>query len=508
MDPHSIHPPMGGTVRSAWENRSSRPSEPVLTRMTTWAGLFVLGCRHLGQRFGASTLHRGSGPGSTAGQERARPEGWQRSSRIEPEGTASPRTASVQGLSMAGSRIGSARLAGIVGTCFVVGFAGVLAATSDAMHVPGTRTIEAITSRIRLSSRSAEASYVPPPSARTPLRTVSSETVPPSQPARDTAEPAVPGATLPPPPASARIGPVTHVWQTWNNCGPATITMALSALGRAETQIAAVNFLKTSKDDKNVDPSELVAYARSRGLDAEWRVGGDVTILKRLLAERIPVIVEVGFNPEGKDWMGHYRLLVGYDDATARFTAYDSYLAPGVNVPQPYDTLDGDWRAFNRTFIPIYRPAQAETVIAIAGSADTEPQNLRALATATRELTERPKDAFVWFNQGMSLTALGRTADAAASFDQARLLKLPWRMLWYQFGPFDAYLAEGRLDDVLTLANANLAQTPDLEESHFFKGRALQEAGRFAEARASYQRALAANSRYIPAYHYLSTLPK
>ena len=210
MDPHSIHPPMGGTVRSAWENRSSRPSEPVLTRMTTWAGLFVLGCRHLGQRFGASTLHRGSGPGSTAGQERERPEGGRRSSRIEPEGTASPRTASVQGLSMAGSRIGSARLAGIVGTCFVVGFAGVLAATSDAMHVPGTRTIEAITSRIRLSSRSAEASYVPPSSARTPLRTVSSETVPPSQPARDTAEPAVPGATLPPPPASAPTPGTQH----------------------------------------------------------------------------------------------------------------------------------------------------------------------------------------------------------------------------------------------------------------------------------------------------------
>ena len=284
--------------------------------------------------------------------------------------------------------------------------------------------------------------------------------------------------------------------------------MALSALGRAETQMAAVNFLKTSKDDKNVDPPEIVAYARSRGLNAEWRVGGDLTILKRLLAESIPVIVEVGFNPDGKDWMGHYRLLVGYDDATARFTAYDSYLAPGVNVAQPYGKFDGDWRAFNRTFIPIYRPAQAETVIAIAGSADTEPQNLRALATATRELTESPKDAFVWFNQGTSLTALGRTAEAAASFDQARLLKLPWRMLWYQFGPFDAYLAEGRLDDVLTLAIANLAQTPDLEESHFFKARALQEAGRFAEARASYQRALAANSRYIPAYHFLSTLPK
>ena len=487
---------------------SAKHPETVLTRIATWAGLLVLGSRHLESRFGATTLRRTSGSGSTAGQERGSSGGGQGSHRIATQSETSSRALTTRSPAMVGSRIGIARLAGIIGTCFVVGFAGVMAATSGAIHVPGTRTLDAITSRMRLSFRSAEASYVPPPSARTPSRMVSGEAVPPSEPNRDAPEPDVPGATLPPPPPSARIGPVTHVWQTWNNCGPATVTMALSALGRAENQAAAVNFLKTSKDDKNVGPSEMVAYARSRGLNAEWRVGGDLIMLKRLVAESIPVIVEVGFNPDGKDWMGHYRLLVGYDDATARFTSYDSYLAPGVNVPHPYEKFDSDWRAFNRTFIPIYRPAQAQAVIAIAGSADTEPQNLRALAAASRELAESPKDAFVWFNQGMSLTALGRTAEAAESFDQARLLKLPWRMLWYQFGPFDAYLAEGRLDDVFTLANANLAQTTDLEESHFFKGRALQESGRFAEARASYQRALAANSRYIPAYHFLSTLPK
>ena len=471
-----------------------------------WAGLLVMGSRHLASRFGAFTRHRISELGRTTGTQGGTSGGAQGISWITYVVKAIFRLQSTRRPSMTKSPIGTARLAGIFGACLIVGFAGVMAVRSDAMHVPGTRTMDAISSRIRGSFRSAEASYVPPPSPRTSSKVVN-EANPPVEPNRDAPETEVPGASLPPPPPSARIGPVTHVWQTWNNCGPATVTMALSSLGRAESQAAAVNFLKTSKDDKNVGPSELVSYARARGLNAEWRVGGDLVVLKRLLAENIPVIVEVGFNPDGKDWMGHYRLLVGYDDATARFTAYDSYLAPGVNVPQPYDKFDSDWRAFNRTFIPIYRVGQVETVNAIAGSADTEPQHLRALAIASRELAENPKDAFVWFNQGMSLTSLGRTAEGAESFDQARLLKLPWRMLWYQFGPFDAYLAEGRLNDVLTLANANLAQTSDLEESHFFKGRALQESGRFAEARASYLRALAANSRYVPAYHYLSTLP-
>ena len=505
IDRRTVH---SQSERPARQSGSSKHADTVLTRIAVWAGLVVLGSRHLGSRFGAFPRHRLSDLGRTTTQQAITSRDVHKVHRIGMAVETIRHSPSTQRRAVKKSRIGMARSAGVIATCFVFGFAGVTAINSDAIHVPGIRTLDAHASRILLSFRSAEASYVPPPPPRTPSKTISTEASQPVQSDRDPPQIDVPGATLPPPPPSARIGPVTHVWQTWNNCGPATVTMALSALGRAESQAAAVNFLKTSKDDKNVGPSELVSYILARGLNAERRVGGDLVTLKRLLAENIPVIVEVGFNPDGKDWMGHYRLLVGYDDATARFTAYDSYLAPGVNVPQPYDKFDGDWRAFNRTFIPIYRSTQAQTVTTIAGSPVDEPQNLRALATANRELAENRNDAFAWFNQGSSLTALGRTAEAIASFDQARTLKLPWRMLWYQFGPFDAYLAEGRLDDVLTLANANLAQTADLEESHFFKGRALQEAGRFAEARASYQRALTANSRFIPAYHYLSTLPK
>ncbi|MDY7041966.1 MAG: hypothetical protein SVX38_14005, partial [Chloroflexota bacterium] len=32
------------------------------------------------------------------------------------------------------------------------------------------------------------------------------------------------------------LEPMTHVWQTWNNCGPATVSMCLSYFERAETQ--------------------------------------------------------------------------------------------------------------------------------------------------------------------------------------------------------------------------------------------------------------------------------
>lgn len=409
------------------------------------------------------------------------------------------------------------------------GFVGVLA-MQGAVHIPGTRTVTSVASRIVKSITGAEDAYVPmpdgdtsaavsPPGVRQLIQNAQSGDSGPNQPPSGARQASLdPGATpipqrgvaaeLPPIPPAARLKSVKHVWQTWNNCGPATVTMALSAIGKAETQPAAVAFLKTSPEDKNVNPNELVEYARSRGALSEWRTGGDSATLKRLVAAGVPVIVEVGFEYDPGDWMGHYRLIVGYDDPAGRFIAFDSYQAPGQNVLQPYGTFDANWRAFNRTYLPIYLPSQAADVAAIAGDPEDPSRLDRALAIAIADAEANPNVAFAWFNVGTSLVAVDRLEEAATAFDTARRLKLPWRMLWYQFAPFEAYLGAGRLDDVLTLANTNIAQFSQLEESHYYRGRALQAMGRNAEARAAYGLALRANGRFIPAYHFLSVLPK
>lgn len=420
-------------------------------------------------------------------------------------------------------------------TAGLIGFTGVLT-YRGVVHIPGTRTAVSLTNRVAKLLSGSEPAHVPTPaqfSIPNPKPLVVRQVVPnaggneagPNEPGSDpppvggpqaspdqkvtptVSSTPVTGANLPPPPPSARLKSVTHVWQTWNNCGPATVTMALSAIGKAETQPAAVAFLKTSSEDKNVNPNELIEYIRSRGALSEWRTGGDLVTLKRLLALGIPVIVEVGFEYEPGDWMGHYRLLVGYDDAARRFIAYDSYQAPGINVPQPYDAFDANWRAFNRTFMPVYLANNAAEVSAIAGDPRDPALLDRALARAVADAEANPTIAFAWFNVGTSLVAVNRMEEAAEAFDTARRLKLPWRMLWYQFGPFEAYLNTGRLDDVLVLANTNINYFSQLEESHYYKGRVLQARGKVAEARAEYRLALKANARYVPAWHFLSTLP-
>src|SRR5690606_25723717 len=86
-------------------------------------------------------------------------------------------------------------------------------------------------------------------------------------------------------------------------------------------------------------------------------------------------------------------------------------------------------------------------------------------------------------------------ASAAAAFDQARTIGLPWRMLWYQFEPYEAYLENGRLDDVFTLSDAILSTEGGyhVEETHYHRSLAYQAQGNDTEAEAALATALELN---------------
>lgn len=290
-----------------------------------------------------------------------------------------------------------------------------------------------------------------------------------------------------------------HSYQTWNNCGPATLAMALSYFGWSGDQKDTASFLKPDPEDRNVNPDEMAAFARSQGFQAIVRSGGTLDILKAMLHAGLPVIIERGFEPEEKlGWMGHYVVIVGYSQPRQEFVTMDSYLGPLQAAP--FAETDRYWRQFNRTYIVIYRDDQALMVSQLIGSSINDTvmyQN--AMGVAQTEVAASPKDAFGWFNIGTNYEALGMHAEAAAAYDQARQLGLPWRMSWYQFGWLEAYLAVGRYDDVLALADATLKSNPYSEEMYYYKGRALAARGDLEAARAQYQMALERNPNFLPA---------
>jgi len=339
-----------------------------------------------------------------------------------------------------------------------------------------------------------------------PSQTLEATASPTARPLEPTDVPSPTTSPTPTLPEAATLTGFIHQYQTWNNCGPATLTTALTYYGRAERQADAARFLKPDWDDKNVSPNEMAAYVQQLGYGVTVRVGGTPDDLKRLIADGFPVIVEKGFEPEpDKGWMGHYLLLSGYDDTQGIFITQDSYLGPDRRVS--YSEIDKYWQQFNRLFIVPYPLDDAKRIDALIGPEDAPAMHENALAAAQAEAAADSKDAFAWFNVGTNLTALGRYDEAAIAYDQARLAGLPWRMLWYQFGPYQAYYETGRYEDVIALAHATLNVMDDLEESHYWLGMAQLAQGNTDAARREFESALAFNPNFAPAREALEKLP-
>jgi tetratricopeptide (TPR) repeat protein len=298
--------------------------------------------------------------------------------------------------------------------------------------------------------------------------------------------------------------------QDWNNCGPAALSMYLNYYGWEGDQFSVSGVLKPQREDRNVNVEELVHYARNYAgwLNTQYRVGGDIDLLKKFVAAGIPVMVESSFYFEGPYWpnddlwAAHYLLVDGYDEARGTFNVQDTFYGPNQTIS--YGTLDAYWKPFNRVYILIYPPDQEDTVRSILGAAWDEVTNRQlGLDAAQAEVDADPKDAYAWFNLGTNLLYFERYEEAAAAYDQARTIGWPQRMLRYQFGPFFAYFHTNRTEDLLVIADYALERTYNSEEAFLWRGWARYRDGDYNGAVADFQAALEANYLYQDARYAL-----
>lgn len=298
--------------------------------------------------------------------------------------------------------------------------------------------------------------------------------------------------------------------QDWNNCGPATLSMYLHYYGWEGDQFSVSNLLKPDRTDRNVNVEELAYYARNYAgwLETQYRVNGDIELLKEFVAAEIPVMIESSFYfagaywPNDDLWAAHYLLVSGYDDGAGVFTVQDSY--HGRDETLDYETLDEYWQPFNRLYILIFDPTQEDAVRSILGSAwDEETSRELALETNQAALEEDSDDAFSWFNLGTNLLYFERYAEAAQAYDQARTLGLPQRMMRYQFGPFFAYFHSERIDELLTLTEYALQRTPNSEEALLWHGWGLYRQGDINGAITDFRSALKVNPNNLDAQYAL-----
>jgi hypothetical protein len=358
-----------------------------------------------------------------------------------------------------------------------------------------------------------------PPSSHTPVLPVVSPTAILSLPTETLTPLPVPTRTPTPLPERIRLTGVLHEYQMWNNCGPANLAMALSFWGWRGDQRQTAAFLKPNKMDKNVMPYEMLDFVyQETDLAASVRVGGDFEMLKALIASGFPVIVEKGFEGIGfSGWMGHYQVLTGYDDAVQHFIAQDSY--KGANQTVSYTDLLSQWRAFNYTYLIVYPPDRRDQVLTILDLQAFDNYNNRyalqkSLDDAAR-LTGRDL-YFALFNQGTNNVALKDYASAAAAYDAAfanyALLPeeiRPWRMLWYQTGPYFAYYYTGRYQDVINLVTVtldNIKSDPVLEESFYWRAMAYLALVDQEPAVKDLRQCLVAHPGFVPCVDQLKNL--
>ena len=315
-------------------------------------------------------------------------------------------------------------------------------------------------------------------------------------------------------PERFQLSNVRYEAQGWNNCGPATISNALSYFGYTDNQTRAARYLKPNGEDKNVSPWQMVSFVNTQlpelpDVLAVQRYGGDDITIRRLLTSGFPVIIEKGYDPEPQrlGWMGHYLLMVGYDDTAGNWITSDSYIGPATTYT--YDYLEEHWQHFNYTYIVLYREADQPQVEAILGDNWDEAGNLaNTYNRAVEDISIDENNAFAWNNLGSIYTMNEQYDFAEIAFDKAREIGLPWRINWYQFEMYEAYNQVGRYTDMQALANKALNDGGGqfVEESYYYAGLAQLGLGNTTSAIGNFRQALNFNPNFRPARDRLDEL--
>jgi hypothetical protein len=308
----------------------------------------------------------------------------------------------------------------------------------------------------------------------------------------------------------------------WNMCAPANLSMALTFWGWDGLAKDVAVALKPFEKDKNVMPYEMAAYVTEQtSLKVALRFGGTPALLKSLISAGFPVVIEKGTyikeTSTGKiSWMGHYNYVIGYDDGTGEWVVNDSYYQK--NYPVPYAKLEEEWRGFNYVFMVVYPSEQENRLFELLGSyADEQSAVKIAAQTASDEIAtlEGTPLFHAWFNRGSSLKEMQDFGGAAAAYDKAWEVyatlpekERPFRIVWYETGPYFAYFYTARYQDVINLADSTLenVREPYLEESFYWRAKAEAAIGQNDAAVKDLCTSLQYHPDFTPSVQFLTDL--
>ena len=262
-------------------------------------------------------------------------------------------------------------------------------------------------------------------------------------------------------PAKADVGEMRHLWQTLNNCGPASVVMALSTFGIDADQEEARLALRGADVRRGMGPGPVDPWVNGLyGLHSVSRMNGTIDLIKHLVAN--------GFAPMVTQWMqdptisriAHWRTVRGYDDELAVFYVNDPML--GANVALSYEWFAANWQPFSYRWMVIYRPADLARLQGIVGPDWSEATMrdrfyVRAKADALAQDTSS-----AWLTYGEAAYQDGWFAEAVAAFERGMQLGSATGVFTVRSSYPLALRALGRQNESAAAAArlANLSATP------------------------------------------------
>lgn len=180
--------------------------------------------------------------------------------------------------------------------------------------------------------------------------------------------PTQPLPTIQTPPAQKILPTDYHIFQSFNNCGPAALSMALRFYGIDKSQEELGQSLRPWQnpgginDDKSVTLEEVAQESKKYGFVPYRRPNGDMEKIKMFITYDMPVITRTWLEP-GED-IGHYRVVKGYNSEKQQLIQDDSL--QNKNLWYSYDDFNAVWDKFNYEYlvlVPKDKQEIAETIL-------------------------------------------------------------------------------------------------------------------------------------------------
>jgi ABC-type bacteriocin/lantibiotic exporter with double-glycine peptidase domain len=174
---------------------------------------------------------------------------------------------------------------------------------------------------------------------------------------------APPAVAAAPTPTGYVLQGMPLVRQTYNACGPASISQVLAYFGLNVSQAEISRFTRAS-ESSYMTAQAIVTFAPKVGMQARLYSGGSLSTVRAAIRRGLPLIaLQSHITAQGRV-IPHWRVVAGYDDASQMVYLMDPLLG---YVKMSYADFTRVWADHHGQFAVMYPPKLGNTVRQVIG---------------------------------------------------------------------------------------------------------------------------------------------